>query len=353
MPQSKKVHTVHIVNGDSAAGSFKQAFNTPDETLLIFRDVLSCGPLKPLGELNSWMLNSWIVTRNNYWAQIGADNGIDSIDDIINAPNDFYRCTEQLKNSKAISLWIGCSLSDHLLLVFIIKIVKQFGLDFSKLSIRQYHRLEKNNEVIIGLGMLSPDKLKLFEPDPIILTKEQIQFCLNTWDALTATTPTTFIELMQNKTNCLPLLYQALENIVYRYPKASNGLSYFDEVILKCAKEHSPQAARVIGHVLAYDMPAAGKFNIHWLDSVGDWFLFSRLKKLAKNNITKPLLSLNSMDNQLKDTCVEITDFGLETLEGKHNAVQINGIDDWVCGVHLDSATNNIWYREGREIVKL
>jgi len=31
-------------------------------------------------------------------------------------------------------------------------------------------------------------------------------------------------------------------------------------------------------------------------------------------------------------------------LAGDANAVELNGIDDWVLGVHLDSATGAVWY---------
>jgi len=46
-------------------------------------------------------------------------------------------------------------------------------------------------------------------------------------------------------------------------------------------------------------------------------------------------------------TCeAEITDIGHAVFEGRENFVKLNGIDDWVLGVHLDSATGRVWYRQ-------
>jgi hypothetical protein len=48
-------------------------------------------------------------------------------------------------------------------------------------------------------------------------------------------------------------------------------------------------------------------------------------------------------------TCeVVLTDAGESVLATRTNAVELNGIDDWILGVHLDSKRGSVWYqREG------
>ena len=42
---------------------------------------------------------------------------------------------------------------------------------------------------------------------------------------------------------------------------------------------------------------------------------------------------------------------GIKALSGDINMIQENGIDDWVCGVHLDSSSGGLWVRDGKELV--
>jgi len=55
----------------------------------------------------------------------------------------------------------------------------------------------------------------------------------------------------------------------------------------------------------------------------------------------------------MRDTQVRVTEAGIDVLDGRANAVALNGIDDWVCGVHLSSEENRVWFREGDLLVGL
>ena len=46
-----------------------------------------------------------------------------------------------------------------------------------------------------------------------------------------------------------------------------------------------------------------------------------------------------------------ITDAGRAVLNGEANAVALNGIDDWVAGVHLDSKAGRVWFHRDGELV--
>ena len=50
----------------------------------------------------------------------------------------------------------------------------------------------------------------------------------------------------------------------------------------------------------------------------------------------------------MRETEVTLTQTGSAVLECSVNAVTLNGIDDWVGGIHLNSATGDVWFqREG------
>ncbi len=337
---------MNIINGDSAAGSFKQAFHIPAEEILVFRDVLSCGALLPLVNIKYW-----VRQRRDFWKNMYAEHGFGSVDEVEKAPYDFYNDFDSLLSTKDVTLWLGCSLSDQLLLVLTVKFFAQYGLDFDKLNICQYVQFDKRYLTVIGLGMLSPEQIIAYKPNPTRLNQKQITFCLDVWNIITATEPDELVSVLKLENPALPLLHKALQNLFYRFPDITNGLSRFDDVILKAAKRNAPNTARIIGYALGHDMSLEDDGNIHALDTVGDIYLFNRLKNMAKPTLENPLLSLNVMDGGFRETKTEVTEFGLEVLEGKHNVADVNGIDDWVCGVHLDSTAGKIWFRKNNELV--
>ena len=337
---------MNILNGDSAAGAFKQAFHAATEGMLVFRDVLSCGGLT---EFNG--VESWAQFRRHYWAEMFLKHGFGSIEDIEKAPRDLYNNFDELKDAVDVNLWLGVSLSDHLLLVYLVKLFDYYKMDYGKFNIYQYEKIDDNHVTLIGLGMLNPEQIAIYKPDAFTLSQTQIQYCLDVWEALVLSTPDKLIQILEQEASELPLLHKALKNLFYRFPDSGSGLSRFDRIILEAAKKHAPNTARIIGHTLTYDVSFDGKESIYALDTVGDIYLFNRLKNMANESLTQPLLSLNVMDDNLRNTKTEITEFGLEVLEGKHNAVQVNGIDDWIAGIHLDSSQGVIWFRQGEELV--
>ena len=54
---------------------------------------------------------------------------------------------------------------------------------------------------------------------------------------------------------------------------------------------------------------------------------------------------LPSDPTSLRDCEVVLTEAGESVLVARANAVELNGIDDWMLGVHLDSKRRSVWYQ--------
>lgn len=65
--------TINIINGDSAAGSFKFAFHANRDEIVVFRDVLSCGPLQKFSNFENWQL-----LRESFWHETGSNKGFEA-----------------------------------------------------------------------------------------------------------------------------------------------------------------------------------------------------------------------------------------------------------------------------------
>ncbi len=329
---------MNIVNGDAAAGSFKQAFDMPVDELLVFRDVLSVGSIQKFNSITEWR-----ETRQFFWNHIMKITGTDP-QYFTDFSRDFYIDFEELLDSKEIHLWIGCALSDQLLLVFLVYLLHQHKINLNNLFIYQYTQTN-NLKIAHGLGMLDPERIKQ-TPEKFNLTEQQTLECLNAWEAVTHHSPEQYLTIINSENSSLPMLNRALKALLFRYPNSDNGLSYIDEVILKNTTLHGPKASKIIGYTLGEDWH---EDRIQGLDLVGDLYLYGRLQNMASPILTHPLLSLNKPNVSMKETELEILDFGLDVLNKKKNSIELNGIDDWVCGVHLNSL-ENLWYRNDTDL---
>lgn len=53
----------------------------------------------------------------------------------------------------------------------------------------------------------------------------------------------------------------------------------------------------------------------------------------------------------MRNCQVALTEAGESVLAGRANAEGLNGIDDWVLGVHLDSERGSVWYQKAGTLV--
>lgn len=330
--------SINILNGDSAAGSFKVAFRSKNDDMLIFRDVLSCGPVKEY--INS---DEWQLYREHFWSKVCADD-VHSMKTFSSMARDFYTHFHDIENRNQCKLWLGTGLSDQLLLAFVVKLFEIFNFDYNKLNIYQFETYKNSNGHVYqvqGIGLLNPEQIQK-QANPFKLTADQIKYNLSVWEAYTQPIPELIIRLINENNETMPLLKKAISCLYNRFPKSSNGLTDWDESLLKGSLIEGPKAHMIIGFSMAAGMDG--------LDYCGDSYLYHRLKNLAKPSLNKPLLKINPMNKSMKETQVGITEFGKLALENKVNVITENGIDDWIGGVHLSSEANNIWLRENNNL---
>ncbi|MCX4027668.1 DUF1835 domain-containing protein [Endozoicomonas sp. SM1973] len=311
---------MHITNGTSAAGVLKQALGISKSEFLVVNDVLSCGPLQAITSIDDWM-----SYRQAYWNDVQKLCGIEPLV-MQGFDRDLYVAYEELQSSDRIDVWVGTALSDQVMLCFLVFLFEHLGIDFSRVFIHQFSKVEGVKYEIHGLGMLNHEKVLSAD------TSYQLTDC---WYALVSSTPELYIKFIQEDKKDLPFLVCALKYLVYRYPNKQTGLSIWDESILRNTLKAGPKAAKIIGFTLSDAMDGC--------DLTGDLYQFTIMKKLGNENLNQPLLSLNRQDGDMRETRVDLTEIGKQVLNGELNAIELNGINEWVCGVHLNSLDNTLW----------
>jgi hypothetical protein len=121
------------------------------------------------------------------------------------------------------------------------------------------------------------------------------------------------------------------------------GLGRWDQELLRNTKESGPSAIHVIAHTLSDNFDG---------DQVGDAYLFWRLRQLGDPDRAQPLLRLSGNLSAMRTCEVALTDAGQSVLDGRANAVELNGIDEWVLGVHVSSKSGTVVYQSDGAIIE-
>jgi hypothetical protein len=323
--------TIHVVPGPSSAACLQEGLGLARDQILIHNDVLSCGPLRPLS-----CLEDWRNLRREYLRSFGPDWFPVEEDD-----RDLLTQPDRLREARTITLWLGTGLAEQLMLLWVVDLLRRLGVDLGGVRVVQYN-LHRNHEVV-GIGVLSPSRFKE-HPQPTRLDETATHDLVRAWEAVTASEPEKLLAFLNSEHRSLPFLNRGLSSLLYHYPDVSTGLNAWEYQLLRYVREEGPKAVGVVAHTMAHDMSFP-----EWM---GDSYLFQRLHRFADGALARPLLTLSGDDTtRLRGTEVRFTEHGAAILGGEGNAVEWNGIDDWVGGVHLDSRGGRVWFREGQTLI--
>ncbi len=121
------------------------------------------------------------------------------------------------------------------------------------------------------------------------------------------------------------------------------GLNDWDMELLRNSLEWGPNSIHIVARTMISqsDRP----------DPVGDTYLFWRLRRLRDPRLAHPPLRIRGEDSSTRRFDVAITPAGEDIIKGRTNFVHLNGIDEWVAGIHLQSSQSRIWFRQGNTLI--
>jgi hypothetical protein len=323
---------VHIVAGPSAAACLQDGLALSPHHVLVHHDLLSCGPLRPLDSLDDWR-----DVRESYLRSRDIDGPSLSFAE---QDRDLLTNRERLQSAETITLWLGTGLAEQLMLVWVIALLRQLGADPGRCRIVQFN-LDRKHEVV-AVGVLDPSRFKE-HPPATRLADGALQEAMTAWEAVTAPEPGALLAFLTDRQTVLPFLQRAVSSLLHHYPDLSTGLNAWEYQLLQYVRDEGPKATRAIGYTMGHDMDFP-----EWM---ADSYLFQRLHHLGDSALPRPLLTLSGDTKQMRGTEVRLTGHGEAILAGNGNAVEWNGIDDWVGGVHLDSRSGRVWFHKDQTLV--
>lgn len=322
---------LHLVLGDSAAGTFTRVFFARDR-LLIDQDVLSCGPTPPCTDLTTWS-----ALRHHYWTSFLPGHIGEHVQSRFNLIDNAAR----LKDAERVHIWAATGVSEQLFIAFVAQLMKLVGGDVERLALMPIEKF--GGKRIVGLGELDEAQFRA-HPAPEALDVDVIQHYLNAWTALTSPDPEDLVNFARDHADANVWLKLAMRLMTRRYPDRKTGLTYWDYQLLSRVEKFGP----AVSHIIGYTMAETYEFG----DLVGDWYLFGRVLKLGSRGNPEPLLELSGDQISIRNTEAKLTPFGAEVLKGAASNYPANPIDDWAAGVRLSSAEGRLWFNDGGRLVR-
>jgi len=322
---------LHLVLGDSAAGTFTRVFFARDR-LLIDQDVLSCGPTPPCTDLAAWN-----QLRLDYWTSFVPGELGEHVHSRFNLIDNATR----LKDAERVHIWAATGVSEQLFIAFVAQLMKLVDGDVERLALMPIEK--SGGKRIVGLGELDEAQFHA-HPEPEALNVDVIQHYLNAWTALTSPDPEDLINFARDHAEASIWRKLSMRLMSRRFPDKRSGLTYWDHALLSRVEKFGP----AVSHVIGYTMAETYEFG----DLVGDWYLFGRVLRLGSKNNPQPLLELSGDQKSIRNTEAKLTKFGADVLAGRASNYPTNPIDEWAAGVRLSSAEGKLWFNDGGRLVR-
>jgi hypothetical protein len=302
---------------------------TPGD-LLVHQDVMTCGPLPPLRSFEQWAR-----VRQEFWDSVSPER-----EPLYEDAGDVLANEAALRDADSIVVWLGICAADQIFLAWLVQALR-LAQSRAKISVVQFTRVGKWNREAWGLALLNPEQIKSHPPIEA-LSGEVISELDRYWAAITSPDPAGLLSVLSAGGVQLPHLYSGLQILVRRYPDHRTGLGRWDLELLKYTQENGPRTVRVIGETMGNNFDA---------DLIGDAYLFSRLLRMRGSGLAQPLVSISGDPANMRTCEVSLTATGQAVFEGRANAIELNGIDEWVLGVHLSSERGTVWYQKDGTLV--
>lgn len=190
-----------------------------------------------------------------------------------------------------------------------------------------------------GLGQLSPGQMAALLPTRQPVSRAQLDLACRAWRAMCSNAPRDLEVLARGPTPELPYLQAALRRWLEQYPSTANGLCRLQqEVLMALPTVGDTGPVAVFAAVSARECPAFFGDTLLWRCINGMAFCHTPLLRTLDGQ-PLPLWETQGIGGRR----LAITPEGRAVLEGRADAVALNGTDRWLGGVHLRGDRQAPW----------
>ena len=317
---------LHIHNGDSSAETLKQSA-LPGEHFA-FREALIDGPT-PAGVAGE----EWRKLRAHHLSEFYQVDLSKTERELLTQEDKL----DSFPEHDEVILWFEHDLFCQTNLLYLLKWFADRDLAHTKLSLICIDRFPGLPN-FRGLGELNVEQMaSLFDGRHEVSEREK-KLAGEAWQAYCSPEPTTIEKLLAADTSALPFLKPALQLHLERFPFVRNGLGRIQNKGLELIQSGS--------HKFIDLFPRFGAAEpVYGLGDSQLWIALRRMSDapeplLRTSNDSGPDRKLTS--ETIHQTAFEITQAGAAVLADEADFIELNGVDQWLGGVHL-AGRRDLW----------
>jgi len=310
---------LHILNGSSIEEPLKQS--SIEGEFFSFRDALIAGPVLSGLDESEW--------RRLRAAHLSSSYGVES-DKCDKELSEQTQALQSFSQHEEVVMWFEHDLFCQLNLLYLLDWFAHVDLAQTKLSLVNIGKFPGKPD-FRGLGELSETELASLFPQRQAVSFAQLEIASDAWRAFASPDPTSLENILQADTSSFLFLREALEAHLRRFPNTKNGLGEIENKSLELVENGREQFGDLFSEFVAAE-------SIYGLGDTQVWLTLIKL-----SNASHPLLITNNESPQVTANAVfKITEAGKAVLNGESDFVTLNGIDQWLGGVHLQG-NDRLW----------
>src|SRR6185503_6593933 len=310
---------LHIHNGDSSAETLRKS-DLPGEHFA-FREALIDGPTP-------------LHVADEEWRKLRAHHLADVYDlEPVWAETELFKQEQKLNSfpeHEEVILWFEHDLFCQTNLLYLLNWFADRNLGGTKLSlicIGEFPGLPNFR----GLGELNVEQMASLFDGRHGVSVEENRLATDAWQAYRSPVPTAIEKLLASDTSAMPFLKPALQLHLQRFPFVRNGLGRIQNRGL----EFIYDGLQKFGDLF----PRFGKAEPDY--GLGDAQFWNALRRMS--DAREPLLRVRNGEEtnsklspeKIHESAFDITTSGESVLKGEADFVELNGVDQWLGGVHL------------------
>jgi len=340
---AKNSKILHITNDETTAKNLRDAGIGGD--IVAWQDALYEGPV-----VNDLSLVKLSMVRAEYFSKLGWGNKEEIW-------QRFKKRNEKImafQNYHEVVLWFDYSLYDQLQLLQLISwfSAQDTGnLLISLICIDRY----PGSKMFFGINTLNHEQLQNLYRKKTEITMSQMTVCQKGWTAFTSSNPDSLLKFFPQDMSSMPFLKNAIARLVQQFPAKSNGLSQTETLILHSLLSH------ITGPEEMYQF-VQSKEPVPFMSRAMFYGYLQKLSNCKFPLIEKEHVELEEVIDAESETICEVdtthtlhfklTQTARQVLYNWVDWIQLNGINRWIGGVHIQEG--NIWRynKETRELKK-
>jgi len=321
---------LHITNGDAAVEVMLRA--GIEGEILPWRDVLHEGPVP--GGLT-------LENLSEVRASFIADSGWGEQDEVAKEFRQRDAKLSCFRDHEEVLLWFEHDLYDQLQLLQL--------LDWFS---RQVPGATRLGMICVDeyLGPMEPGRLAALYPQRGPVTSRQLALGQRAWSAFCSEDPTQWERILAADTSALPYLAGAVTRHLEQYPSVRNGTNRTERSLLQAVQSGVSRPGRIF----------AATQDAEERRFMGDSTFWSYLNAMVESR--PPLLQLRGgaqfhapaaypYPAEFGEQEIMITAAGRRVIADEADWVDINDIDKWLGGVHLERGNVWRWDADGNRLV--